>query len=128
MADSLPWFRADTNFPVNDKIVDLVASGSRGKGAGFVYFCSLATAVGTGSDGLIKRGQLPFIHGTTGDAALLVEHGLWDVDPLGWRIHNYGNRQVVGAMAQAIADSLSAARSEAGSKGAEKRWHEGGRP
>lgn len=123
MPEGLPWFRADTNMPTNDKIIDLVGSGTRGKGAAFVYVCSIATSVGNGSDGVIRRGQLPFIHGTAADAKLLVEYGLWDeVEGIGWRIHNYGTRQVVGAMQQAIENELRETRAEAGRQGAAKRW------
>ena len=124
MADGLPWFRADSNFPTHDKIIELCSLGQRGKAAAFVYFASLGWAVGHGTDGLIKRGALPFIHGTTVDARLLVECRLWEIVEGGWMIHNYGTRQAVGAIHQAAHDSLSAARSEAGRKGAEARWEE----
>jgi hypothetical protein len=118
----LPWFRADSNFPTHDKIIELCGLGQKGKAAAFVYFASLGWAVGHGTDGLIKRGALPFIHATTSDARLLVEAMLWDVVEGGWMIHNFGVRQAVGAIQQGISDSLSAVRSEAGRKGAEARW------
>jgi len=121
----LPWFRADTNLPTHDKILDLIASSPKGKGAAFVYVASIASTVGNGGEGVIKRGQLPFIHGTPADAALLVEAGLWDVFEKGWRIHNFGTRNVVGASEQVKAEEISAKRSTAGSKGAEMRWQDG---
>jgi hypothetical protein len=118
----LPWFRADTNFPTHDKVLDLMEHGSKGKAAGFVYWCSLALSVGNGSDGVIKKAALAFVHGTAADARLLVEHGLWEPVDGGWRIKNFGTRQVVGAMQQVIEDSLAQARSENGRKGAQARW------
>jgi len=117
----LPWIRLDTNVAAHDKIADLVdAHGTKGKAAGFVYFCSLAYAGGHESDGVIKKSTLKFIHGTPGDAALLVQGDLWLLIDGGWSIKNYGTRQVVGAEQQVV----SAARSAAGKKGAESRWAE----
>lgn len=118
---TLPWFRADTNLPTHDKITELVASSPKGKGAAFVYFCSIAQANANGSDGLIKRGSLPFIHGTPADATLLVAADLWETEGTGWRIRNFGTRNLVGASEQVKADEISAARSAAGRAGAEVR-------
>lgn len=117
----LPWIRMDTNVAANDKIADLVDThGGKGKQAGFVYLCALGYAGAHETDGLIKRSALKFVHGTSSDANLLVAAGLWDQEDTGWRIRNYGTRQVVGAAQQAISDL----RSEAGKKGAAARWGE----
>lgn len=111
---TLPWFRVDTNLPTHDKITELVASSPKGAAAAFAYVCSLANAVGNETDGLIKRGQLPFIHATPALAALLVTAGLWDVvEGVGWRIRNFGTRQVVGGSEQAKADEISKVRADA---------------
>lgn len=119
---TLPWFRADSNLPTHEKIVDLVASSPKGKGAAFVYMCSIATSAANGSDGVIRRGQLPFIHGTIADARLLVDAGLWEVvDDKSWRIRNYGTRQLAGASEQVKAEEISAARAAAGRAGAEAK-------
>jgi len=113
----LPWYRGDTNLPTHDKILDLLGASPKGKGAAFVYMCSIAQSVGNGSDGIIKRAQLPFIHGTPTDARLLVDAGLWEVIDGGWRIRNFGTRQVVGASEQVKAEQISAARSRAAKGG-----------
>lgn len=117
----LPWIRMDTNFAANDKVTDLVDEhGGKGKQAGFVYLCALGYAGAHETDGLIKRSALKFCHGTPGDAALLVTAGLWEPDEAGWRIKNYGTRNVIGAAQQVISE----AKSEAGKKGAAARWGE----
>lgn len=118
----LPWFRADTNIPTHDKILDLVGHGTKGKAAAFVYFASLAQSVGNEGAGLIKRAALPWVHGTPAEAKLLVAAGLWDEVPDGWQIRNYGTRQVVGMSEQVREDERRAAAAENGRKGAEARW------
>jgi len=114
----LPWFRADTNLPMHDKILDLLGRGPKAKGAAFVYVCSIAYCVGNGTDGKIATAALPFIHGTQPEARLLMEARLWVQVEGGWQIPNFGTRQMIGASAQAISE----ARSVAGKKGAEARW------
>ena len=115
----LPWYRADTSFASHDKVLELVeVYGMKGKAAGFVYHCALAHAVGHATDGLVKKTSLRGIHGTPGDAEILVNIGLWEAAEGGWRIKNFGTRQVVGAAQQIVSEQKSAA----GKKGAEARW------
>jgi hypothetical protein len=102
---ALPWFRADTNLPTHDKILELLGKSPKGKGAAFVYVCSLAYAAGHDTSGVIKRAALPFVHGTPLEARLLAEVRLWDVVEGGWQIRNWGTRQLVGAESQAIHDT-----------------------
>lgn len=115
----LPWARSDTNLPTHDKILDLLSESPKGKGAAFVYVCSYLRSVGNGTDGLIKKAELPFIHCTPTEAKLLVVCGLWEVVPGGhFRIKGYGTRQSVGFAQQALHET----RSAAGKKGAEAKW------
>jgi len=110
----LTWYRSDTAFASHDKVLELVEIyGAKGKAAGFVYQCALGHAVGHQTDGLIRRTSLRAMHGTAGDAALLVATDLWEVAHGGWRIKNFGTKQVVGAAQQVISD----ARQAAGRKG-----------
>lgn len=118
----LAWVRLDTSMPTHDKMIALAGYGDRGLAAAFVYVSSLAHSGAQETDGLIKRGALPFVHGKPTHARLLVEVGLWDAVDDGWRIHNWGDRNVVGAMQQAIDEAKHDARSAAGKKGAEARW------
>ncbi|WP_104137284.1 hypothetical protein [Cryobacterium sp. Y62] len=115
---SLPWFRADTNLPTHDKILKLVGVSPKGKGAAFVYVCSMAYSAGHETSGFIARAALPFVHGTTADARLLAEVRLWEVVEGGWQIHNWGTRNLVGAESQVLHDMAVSK----GKKGAEKRW------
>lgn len=121
----LPWVRVDSNLASHDKIADLVDQYMvKGKAAGFVYVCALGYAGQHETNGLIKKSNLKFIHGTPGDAQILVLAGLWlEVDG-GWQIKNYGNRNVVGGEHQAAAEATRAAQIEGGKKGADKRWTE----
>jgi len=114
----LPWFRADTNLPTHDKVLELLGRSPKGKGAAFVYVCSLAYSAGHETSGFIARAALPFVHGTTPEARLLAEVRLWEVVEGGWHIKNWGTRQLVGAESQTIHEE----RSKAGAKGAEARW------
>lgn len=116
---ALPWFRADTNLPTHDKILDLLGKSPKGKGAGFVYVCSLAYAAGHETSGFIARAALPFVHGTPAEARLLAEARLWDVVEGGWQIRNWGTRQLVGAESQALHEAAV----ESGKRGAEARWN-----
>lgn len=103
---TLPWVRLDAGFPSHDKVLQLIADhGAAGKAAGFVFACSLAYSGDHGTDGLIPRAALPFIHGTRKDAERLVEAGLWHPDPKGWRIPNWQVRQQSAAVAEAVADA-----------------------
>ena len=119
----LSWYRADTSFASHDKVLELVeVYGQKGKAAGFVYQCMIGLSVGHGGDGMIKKTSLRAAHGTPGDAGILVAVGLWEPIDTGWRIVNFGTRQVVGAAQQVISESKSAA----GKKGAEARWKDDG--
>jgi len=115
----LAWYRADTSFTGHDKVLELVdAYGAKGKAAGFVYLCALGHSVGYKTDGMIRRTSLRAMHGTVGDATILVAVGLWEEVEGGWLIRNFGTRQVVGAEQQAIAEAFAAA----GKKGSLVRW------
>lgn len=118
----LPWIRVDTNVNTHDKILELVGAGAKGKSAGFVYWMSLTYCGAHDTGGVIKKAVLPFVHGTPSDARLLVDSRLWEPIEGGWRIVNYGTRNVVGATQQIIADQIRAKQAEGGRRGAANRW------
>ena len=119
----MPWVRLDTGFPHHEKVVQMVADhGDRGRAAGFVYCCALAYCQMHGTDGIVRRAALPFVHGRPRDAALLVEAGLWEPHPAGWTVRNFTGRQPTAEVAeQQLADKRGAAR-----KGNCVRWHRPG--
>lgn len=117
----LPWARLDANIATHDKILDLV--GRRGgRSAGFCYVCSIGYSAGNGTDGLIPFAALGFIHATKKDAQLLVEVGLWEPDQHGWRVHNYGERQQLNV----VSDAIRAGQRRGALKGNCTKWHEPG--
>src|SRR5690606_237782 len=94
---------------------DLVAEhGQRGMAAAFVFICAIGYSAAHNTDGVIRKAHLPFIHGTAAHARLLVEVGLWDTAEKGWQITNYASHQPTLATREAL--------SEAGKRGAAKRW------
>lgn len=114
----LPWVRLDTTIASHDKILDLIGRRN-GHRAAFVYVCSLAYAGGNGTDGHIPFAALPFIHATKTDAHALVEVGLWTPTPCGWSIRNYGDRQQLSA----VSDAIRAGQRRGALKANCTRWH-----
>lgn len=120
MASGFTWFRLDTDIASNPKIVDLITEyGARGKAAAFVWIASIGHCSQHLTDGHVKKGVLPLLHGTPADARLLVEAGMWAVAEKGWEIVNYAEHQPTRDVAEAMAKR----RSEAGRAGAMARWH-----
>lgn len=97
----LPWVRLDSNIASHDKILALLTRRN-GRAIAFSYCCSLGYSGGNGTDGHIPFAALPFLHATRKDAEMLVEVGLWEPDPYGWTIHNYGDRQQLSYIAEAV--------------------------
>lgn len=91
---ALPWVRMDTNIPSHDKILRLISDPSPKRWQAVAsYMFSFAWSGGAGTDGHIVSAALPFVHGTTATARLLVKYGLWDEVSDGYQIHNFADRQ-----------------------------------
>lgn len=119
MASGLPWFRCDSDIATNPKILDMIAEhGARGKAAAFVFIAGLGYCAQHLTDGELRKGTLPFIHGTPSDARLLVEARLWEEWERGWRVVNYADHQPTREMTEAAAK----ARSEIARDAARARW------
>jgi hypothetical protein len=100
---TLPWVRLDANIGSHDKVLALLSDPSAKKWQAFAsYMVSTAWSGGHGTDGLITRAALPFVHGTTSTARLLEKYGLWDEAPAGWRIRNFDKRQPLTAAAESV--------------------------
>lgn len=99
---ALPWVRLDSNIASHDKVTDLLSDPSPKRWqAAFSYACALGWAGGHGTDGRIPMSALPFIHGTTATARLLVKHRLWEEGTACWHIVNYAERQQLAAVSEA---------------------------
>ena len=109
----LPWVRLDTAFPSNPKLLAMLAEKD-GHRAALVYLCSLSYAGAHGSDGLVTREALPFIHGRPSDATRLVRFGFWCPVTGGWIIHDWDKFQET-------TDATQARRKRA-QDAADKRW------
>ena len=117
---SLPWVRLDSHIASHDKILNLLADPSPKRWqAAFSYVCALGWSGDQGTDGRIPVVALPFVHGTTTTARLLVKYRLWEEGVGCWQIHNYAARQELAV--------VSAGKREMKRMAAEKgncsRWH-----
>ena len=88
----LEWVRLDTAWPRNPKVLQLVTRRPRTL---VVYLSGLCYSGEHGLDGWIPAAALPFLHGNAGDAAALVDVGLWHtaVDCDGWDINDWHDYQ-----------------------------------
>ena len=117
---SLPWFRLDTNIVSHNQILALLSDPSPKRWqAAFSYPCAIGWSVDHGTDGHVPPIALPFVHGSTVTARLLVTYRLWREAQTGWEIVNFAERQQL--------DIVTAGKQEAARVASEKanctRWH-----
>lgn len=106
---ALPWVRLDANIGSHDKILALISDPSPKRWQAYSsYVTALAWSGGQGTDGLVPKTALPFVHGTTTTARLLVVYRLWEETLIGWRIVNYESRQELNIVAEAKRAAQSA--------------------
>lgn len=116
----LPWVRLDSNIPTNTKMLLLLADPSPKRWqAAASYMFALAHSGGQDTGGRIRTVELPYVHGTTATARLLVKYGLWEECADGWQIHNYAHRNQTEETTTARLVQLT----EASHKGNCSRWH-----
>lgn len=118
---ALPWVRLDANVGSHDKILRLLSDPSAKRWQAYAsYLTALAWAGGQGTDGLVPRSALPFVHGSESTARLLITYELWCEEGVsGWRIHNYAERQQL----EVVTAGKRAMKRMAGEKGNCSRWH-----
>ena len=118
---ALPWVRLDSSIASHDKILALLSDPSPKRWqAVSSYMFALGWCGEHGTDGRVPTSALPFVHGTTGTARLLVKYGLWDEhDITGYRIHNYAERQQL----LSVSDAKRATLTKAARKANCIRWH-----
>lgn len=106
---SLPWFRMDSSIATHDKILDLTSDPSTARWQAFAsYVCALGWSNLHETDGRVPLNALPFVHGTTKTARLLVKYGLWEEAPGAFRIVNFSDRQPLAQASEAVRDSRAA--------------------
>jgi len=110
---ALNWSRLDANFATNHKTIALMGSRT-GEHALLVYLFSHGYTASHGMDGFIPAGAIGLFHGTTRDARLLVEIGLWAEVEGGWNVHDWHDYQPSSEEAKV--------RSERARHAAAKRW------
>lgn len=109
----LPWVRLDSGMPENPKIGNVI-SRTGGYKAVFTYLCALSYSGKHGTYGTIPKAALPFIHGTTKEAKMLVDAGLWIATKTGWEIHDWNTYQPT--------EEYVRTRKEKARKAARARW------
>jgi hypothetical protein len=109
----------DSDIYANPKVAEFVdAHGQKGLAALAVWQFAIQYSGAHATDGQIHKAVLRMIHGTPVHARLLIEGGFFTADENGWVIDGYINHQP----SRATTDAIREARSEAGRKGAAKRW------
>lgn len=117
---ALPWVRLDSHIASHDKVLALLADPSPKRWqAAFSYVCALGWSGDQGTDGKVPTTALPFVHGTTTTARLLVKYRLWEEGTACWRIVNFLERQEMSA----VTAGKREARRMAAEKGNCSRWH-----
>lgn len=117
---ALPWARLDVNIGSHDKVLSLLDDPSPKKWQAYAsYMTAIGWSVGHGTDGRIPASALPFVHGTTTTARLLVKYGLWSEATNAWNIHNFAEYQVLNV----VDSEVSRSKKKAAQKGNCKRWH-----
>jgi hypothetical protein len=117
---SLPWVRLDSNIASHDKILALLSDPSPKKWqAAASYMFALGWSGDHGTDGRIPQAALPFIHGTTQTARLLVKYGLWEEKTAAWEVKNFAARQQLSVVTAAKQEVRRIASEKANCT----RWH-----
>lgn len=105
----LPWVRLDANIATHDKILNLLTDPSPQKWqAAASYMFAMAWSGGQGTDGKVPLSALGFVHGTAKTARLLEKYRLWEPAVGGYKIVNFGSRQQLNQVSEAVRASQSA--------------------
>jgi hypothetical protein len=107
------WVRLQTSIYHRGKLLTVLGLPS-GHRTAVVYMFSLAYAGANGCTGHIPKAALPLIQASRADAKRLVDAGLWEPTPDGWKVHDWDVYQPTPGYVQKLSD--------AGKKGAKARW------
>lgn len=118
----IPWFKIDDGFWSHPKVIELSPS------AVALWVRAGSYCAGHLTDGEVKRATLRLLAADEADALELVACGLWDEVPSGWAFHDWEDYQPPASATKEKRAELSRRRSQAGSKGAAKRWQPDSNP
>lgn len=105
----MAWVRVDTAFARHPKLLALTERQR------WVHLAALCWAGEQFTGGVIPAGALPMIGGRRPDADRLVEIGLWDRDPGGYRIHDWDVYNADATRGKEVRDADASRR---------RRWRE----
>lgn len=119
----MSWAKLDDRLHDHPKVDAMLETDElRGAAALGLWTAALSFAAGQPTDGKLSRRAIKRLmpeHGLE-LAEVLVEHGLWDEIDDGWAIHDYLDYNPSAA----DIEKRRKERSEAGRRGAQRRWHE----
>ena len=110
------WFRVDAAFPEHPKVVEA------GGDASWLHLCAMAHACRINSAGFVSEKMLHRLSDRTNPARLakvLVDVGLWEPAPGGWKIHDWEQYQLDASEQE----QRRQARRTAALVANHKRWH-----
>lgn len=122
----MAWARMDDGFHDHPKVGGLTL-GAVGLWTLCFTWCNRHLGADDLPPGFVPTHQPKRFGGTTRQVAELVAAGLWETTDGGWVFHDFEDYLPESRRPSSMAD-VSAARSEAGKKGAAKRWHSDDNP
>jgi len=114
------WAKFDDETHTNRKLARLSDAAFR------LWSHSITFSAKHGTDGMISEADVPLVWPSASPSkrakavAELVENGSWDRKPGGWEIHDFLDYQPTAQEAASMRED----RSDSGSLGAHRRWHE----
>jgi hypothetical protein len=114
------WAKFDDETHTNRKLARLSDAAFR------LWSHSITFSAKHGTDGMISEADVPLVWPSPSPSKRmkavreLVENGNWDRTPGGWRIHDFLDYQPTAQEAASMRED----RSDSGSLGAHRRWHE----
>lgn len=109
----MPWFKVDDRLAHHPKVV------TAGNAAMGLWVRAGAWAAASLTDGFIPLAMLPALGAKPSHADALVKAGLWDVEPAGYRFHDWLEHQPSGHDTKLLREAKAAG----GAVGAHVRWH-----
>jgi len=117
----MPWFKVDDGFWSHPKVLDLSVDALA------LWVRAGSYCAGHLTDGEVKPSILRLMGAESNHADELVAAGLWNLIDGSWWFHDWAEYQPPASATKEKRAAVSAARSQAGSKGAASRWQNDGK-